>query len=838
MYRLFFLTTLSFTSYSLAGQGVGEFQNLTNSFKSVDEQTYSRYIKAAREDGDSVKVVLIKSLQGRQLMYQQRYLEAEKLLFESLRIITKMKGKIHSSIKLVGPSIYDTYDYIGEYYTQTGDYKKAEFFLKQSEEARTMDFSRGSIHRIVNIQNLVDFYLNTKQNEKAEIYLNKLNRELNRTRFNNGNLKAAYETYYNGMTEISIRFGRLNEARHFYKKVIQFYGGTLTFSYSNAAARVEFSNIKAIYFRSQIYLMEGNVDAALKMVQGAIPKQTDSLKHLPDLLRTQSICLYRQNKIREALESAHALLYVHLHNIKKVFNSLSEEEKETMFNRVKDDFDLFNSLIIMAASGKSIDEGYLESLLNFRLQTKALLLNNSLKIRQAIFASRDSALISNYQKLILLKNKTAQESFSKKKGKEGRLLGQLAEEIKVLEKTVSRQVTSLANSFDRQTNARDVQAHLGMKEAAIEMLRVRKLGIKSRIKENNQPVYALTDTILYLALTITSARIDYAMVKNGNLLEERYIKLFKNQVRLVSSDTVLYHFFWSPIGQKLNGYKTLYFSGDGVYNQINVNLLQNKEGNLGDQYKMVLLGNLKELVKDEIEIAEGTAVFFGNPDFQYSKVESQSDQTRERDVRNVRMDDMKEINFNELPGTKTEIENGSRILTSAGWNIQTFLGNQALENSLKSIRNPQLLHIATHGFFVEGEGINPMLRSGLIFSGIKSETDIAGEDGVLTAYEASSLTLDSTRLVVLSACETGSGEVRTGEGVYGLQRAFLIAGARNIIMSLWKVDDKATQQLMTLFYENLSKVKNVRTAFSAAQKTLRTEYPEPFYWGAFVLIGK
>lgn len=131
-----------------------------------------------------------------------------------------------------------------------------------------------------------------------------------------------------------------------------------------------------------------------------------------------------------------------------------------------------------------------------------------------------------------------------------------------------------------------------------------------------------------------------------------------------------------------------------------------------------------------------------------------------------------------------------------------------------------------------------MLRSGLIFSGVKNAEDIRGEDGVLTAYEAGSLSLDSTRLVVLSACETGSGEVHTGEGIYGLQRAFLIAGARNIIMSLWKVDDQATQKLMTLFYENLAAGKDIRDSFSSAQRALRREYKEPYYWGAFVLIGK
>lgn len=137
---------------------------------------------------------------------------------------------------------------------------------------------------------------------------------------------------------------------------------------------------------------------------------------------------------------------------------------------------------------------------------------------------------------------------------------------------------------------------------------------------------------------------------------------------------------------------------------------------------------------------------------------------------------------------------------------------------------------------------NPLLRSGILLAGARqgfsdNPTDFGDEDGVLTAYEAVNLDLEVTQLVLLSACETGLGVNSNGEGVYGLQRALYAAGGRSVIMSYWKVADEPTQELMVKFYEKWLSGKSVRDPFRLTQQEPRAKYPQPYYWGAFVVVG-
>jgi hypothetical protein len=406
-----------------------------------------------------------------------------------------------------------------------------------------------------------------------------------------------------------------------------------------------------------------------------------------------------------------------------------------------------------------------------------------------------------------------------------------------------------------------VQKALKPGEAAIEMVRVKKFGIEKTVTDTSdlkKPVYkikGLTDTIYYAALIVKPESIlpEMVILKNGNEMENKYLKFYQNSIKNKLGDDKSYQQFWQKIGTKLEGSKRVFFSPDGVYHKINLNTLFNPKTKkfLLEEKDIRIVTVTKDIVNPSlVEEDNKLAELVGFPSY-YTNQTGPILATPERKSPELIYGlSLKSAgSLAELPATKTEVDKIAGILNGKGWEVKNYTGSTALEENIKESYKPRLLHVATHGFFQPDttKGSNPLLRSGLMLAGagntLKGENKPEGEDGILTAYEAMNLNLDNTDLVVLSACETGLGEIKNGEGVYGLQRAFKVAGAKSIIMSLWKVDDNATQELMVAFYKHwlndaagTESIK--RAAFLKAQKELKAKYPNPYYWGAFVMVGE
>lgn len=324
----------------------------------------------------------------------------------------------------------------------------------------------------------------------------------------------------------------------------------------------------------------------------------------------------------------------------------------------------------------------------------------------------------------------------------------------------------------------------------------------------------------------------------------------------------------APIRPLLGSKTHLLISPDGQLSLIPFDALIGEQDNyLIQDYQISYLTSGRDLVKFQLDTpSKQTPVILANPS--YGELAASSVSVASSENVNKRSVDANNLNFGPLPGTIQESEAIASFLPNA----TVFTEDQATESHLKQVEAPSILHIATHGFFLPdvefipsvasnsrsalGASLNvvttdtpasvtpsnlenPLLRSGLAFAGanIRSSGD---DDGIFTALEASGLNLYGTQLVVLSACETGVGSISNGEGVYGLRRAFVAAGAESQLMSLWQVDDYGTSELMQLFYQNLMEKGQGRSeALRSAQLEMMNTgtYAHPYYWSSFIFSG-
>ncbi|MDL2256700.1 CHAT domain-containing protein [Bacteroidales bacterium OttesenSCG-928-I14] len=331
--------------------------------------------------------------------------------------------------------------------------------------------------------------------------------------------------------------------------------------------------------------------------------------------------------------------------------------------------------------------------------------------------------------------------------------------------------------------------------------------------------------------------------------EQELMDMLKN-----GQNDKLYKTVWQPLEKYLEGVNEVYIAPAGLLNKVSFAGMKSGKDYLIERYNIHHLLSTRDLIslkeKPSDSFLDHTAALFGGADFGLPASElADLNLTRGQ-------------GFAFLPGSKEEVEIIAQQLSEQNWNIDIYIDTQATEEEFKQLssRSPHIIHISTHGFylpesgrkslFVEDESLNPlryvdnpMKRSGLVFTGanhawLDEESETGEDEGILTAYEVSQMDLSNTELVVLSACKTGLGDLVAGEGVYGLQRAFRLAGVKALIVSIWDVSDKDTVELMKAFYSELSAGKNINQAFTSAQKGMQKKYPkEPEKWAGFVLIN-
>ncbi|MBC7450586.1 MAG: tetratricopeptide repeat protein, partial [Cytophagales bacterium] len=768
-----------------------------------------------------------------------RYTETEKSLIASIELREKRFGVDNRS--LINPL-----NQIGYLYYIKGDYSKAEKYSNRAMAISLKIFGNGSIRYAESLKLYADIHtaigdynkaqstmmqviaIYKKQYGEDHIQVAMATNELALIKYyNKGDKKEVEQLFLKSLTLIKSSLGDSNPIyADVLKNVSLFYLETdrvdMADQYLETANKIwivkfgtsdrhaaDYNYLKGIVNYKKGKYAEANTSF---LKSKTIYETSFSTKH-PDY--TKALCKSGQmyfilKDYDNAVKSYDEAISSYLAFIKDQFPSLSEREKMKAWSTIKTDFEFYYS---MAYQLKVQRPELMGNVYNMTMSTKALMLNSSIKVRQRILNSGNESLITAYQEWQGKKEylSTVISMSDEQIKASGLNQVELEKQIEDLEKYLSESSEVFAQSYETKYTYdwKQLKGILNQNEASIEMIRFRYFSTK------------FTDTVVYGALVLYKDMKSYPemiSMNNGKEMEAKYIRYYRNCMKLHTEDKFSYDIFWKKIQAALPSDKTRLFIGpEGVYNQINLETLKGADGKFQlEKYQFVQVANTKDVLaesyKKQKPPAKNTTVkatvsniaLFGNPTYYPS-------------ISDTIIDYEKRIH--QLPGAEAEVKNIYTYLKNNNIVSDLYVEQIATEEKVKQLKSPKFFHIATHGYFmpdVKQTGFeseldndvsqNPLYRSGLLmYNGGKLINDTENiefnaEDGLLTAYEAMNLDFDNTEIVIMSACETGLGDVQLGEGVYGLQRAFIVAGSQNMIMSLFKVSDEVTADLLNQFY--------------------------------------
>jgi CHAT domain-containing protein/tetratricopeptide (TPR) repeat protein len=531
------------------------------------------------------------------------------------------------------------------------------------------------------------------------------------------------------------------------------------------------------------------------------------------------------------------------------FTYMSEKDRIAF---LADHADTYPRYLSYCFSCAAHDPSIARKMFDAMLWMKGLVSNSIAEVRSKVAASGDEEALALFERLLARKGQLANLLYHPKEDLDQwrQTVEQVRQESNDLESNLVRRVSALAER-NRLAHVtwQDVQGVLNSDEAAVELA-------EFPFDDGRQ----WTDKTYCVALIVKpETRVTPMMVLLGEI-----------------KDLLRGPLVWKSLEGALGSTKRIYLSPDGILNLVPIPLMSTGDGRrVLEKHDLRIVSSTKDLLREKSSTNHRAAVLIGNPTFDleeeqqraavagFSPRGDRSNTVMVAAEHGVRSRDQRGSVLPPLPETGVELEAVRSLLDNHGWHVEMYTEARATEEAIKNVRGPKILHVATHGFFLPDQKETkrkvrsdlpsvleePMVRSGLYFAGAQrflsghpSAPDL--EDGVLTAYEASGLNLQGTELVVLSACETGLGQVANGEGVFGLRRALQGAGAEAVLMSLSSVPDLETRELMSLFYSKWLGGKDKHNALREAQLelqhivTVRYGSDRPSYWGSFVLVGR
>ncbi len=514
----------------------------------------------------------------------------------------------------------------------------------------------------------------------------------------------------------------------------------------------------------------------------------------------------------------------------------------------------------------------LEKTLTIWLQRKGVVLEAQKRFQDALALSDDPKVMEKFRELARVRSQLSKLTFSGP-GKEGmEAYRKRIKELEAQKEQLEMELSRLSDTFAKtkkvaRADVKQVASSLPKGSVLIDFVRLPLFNFTKKGKQNKW------DPPRYFAFILPSGgAADVSFIDLGDAGEiDRLIGELKKTISNYYADpegkrssTIsrrLCERIFTPLVKDLKGAKEIYLSPDGSLNLIPFEILKGPDGRyLIEDYTFNYLGTGRDILGfGMVRGKSSKSLIIGDPDYNLDEggqgaslkklgiasMDKRSFATRSRDLSSKE--------FSPLPGTKEEVESIASLMGKK--DIILYTGKDALEEVLFAYKDPKVLHLATHGFFLTDQDLldekrkapyeNPLVRSGIVLAGVNKSMKSGSGEGLITAEKILSLKLRGTDLVVLSACETGLGDIKSGEGVFGLRRAFTQAGTKGLVMSMWSVPDRETKELMVSFYTNIlvKKMKRpeaLRQAIIAELSEVKKRYgnTNPFFWGAFVYMGE
>ena len=783
-----------------------------------------------------------------------RYEDAEPLFIEANTIQEKRQGKEH-------PEYGQSLNNLGNLYFQMGCYEEVEPLFIEAKAIREKVLGKAHPEYAQSLHHLADLYNLMGRYEAAEsLFLEAKALAANGL----GKEHPDYARLLNDLGYLYSRMGRYASAESLFLEAKALWENVLGKEHPDYARLL--CNLADLYTCKEQYKSAEPLYAEAKAIWSKVLGM-ENQENTTILLNFA--CLYHKMGRNESAgplyQEAQAINQTLLSNSARF---LSERELVAYVRLFTNNLDHYYSF---ATQTNGVFPGFSAGCYDNALFHKGFLLNVSSRISRLADSDTTATRLTNL--LRAFHRRLADEYVKPIAARKN--VGEMEEKANATEKLLARTVADFGEAV-QEVRWQEVQAALKQGEAAIEFIHFRYCTPNA------------TDSVLYAALVLHPGDVNPSMVP---LFEARQLASLlpqSNDPDLIDdfyngkNGSATYALIWQPLEKLLEGVTTVYYSPSGLLHRLNLGAVPlNMDQVIADRYQLVLLGSTRQLVgRNGSSSNSNTAVLFGGIQYDSdltSGMPALPDMNRGLEQNTAIMipgfpalvatstGGPKPWKF--LPATATEVNKIGAMLSKNGFSTQFWIGSLASEEVFKQLGRsepaPRILHLATHGYFFPdtktsqkqnpismGEqdlifraSDNPMIRSGLILAGANQtwascQAPAHGEDGILTAYEISQQNLSNTEIVVLSACETGLGQIQGNEGVYGLQRAFKIAGARYLIMSLWQVSDQQTGELMIEFYRHyLNQHLSVPEAFRLAQQDLRGKYPgSPYVWAGFVLI--